>query len=144
VDGVSVVPVPGLDLGVDRQTHTCYITGWGRTCGSCSLPVALQETQIAVVSDDLCRERYPLAYNRTLHICLFDPVNQDVASCNGDSGGPLVCRLDASNQWELTGVTSWGTSGCPTTEPSVYARVSSYLSFICEETNNEAPGCNLL
>lgn len=77
---------------------------------------------------------------RTLHICLFDPVNQNVGSCNGDSGGPLVCRFDTA-EWDLTGVTSWGTSGCPTTSASVYARVSTFLGFICAETRNEAPGC---
>jgi len=141
INGASVASVPGLDPGVERLTHTCFITGWGRTCGNCALPLNMMQTQIPVVEDDLCRERYPAAYNRTLHICLFDPVNQNVGSCNGDSGGPLVCRLDAAAPWELTGVTSWGTSGCPTTEPSVYARVSTYVSFICEQTNNEAPGC---
>lgn len=64
IDGRSVAPVNNLDVGIDRTTHTCFITGWGRTCGSCALPQVLQETQIPVVDDDICRQQYPAAYNR--------------------------------------------------------------------------------
>ncbi|XP_050409420.1 chymotrypsin-like serine proteinase [Patella vulgata] len=55
------------------------------------------------------------------HICVHEP---NKSACNGDSGGPMVCN------GYLAGVTSWGASGCPGTYPSVYTRVSEYLSWI--------------
>lgn len=142
IDGSSVIAVPGI-LDTDpmaRLGQTCYITGWGRTCGSCPLPTNLQETIIPILDDVTCEGRYPVSFNAALHVCVWDSVNQDVGSCNGDSGGPLVCQTSATAAWDLVGVTSWGTSGCPTTEASVYTRVASYRQFVCDETAG-AVGC---
>ncbi|XP_055957957.1 chymotrypsin-like serine proteinase [Patella vulgata] len=50
--------------------------------------------------------------------------NANTGSSAGDSGGHMVCNS------VLAGVTSWGATGCPGTYPSVYTRVSEYLSWI--------------
>lgn len=51
-------------------------------------------------------------------------------SCNGDSGGPLVVR-QAQGHHVIVGVTSWGSAlECGLKKPSVYARVTSQLSWI--------------
>lgn len=134
--GSSIDAVPGLDPGVDRLSHTCFMTGWGRTCGDCPIPVALQEAQIPILDDATCKNRFPAAYNPTLQICIMDPAGVKGA-CNGDSGGPLVCRVDASSRWELVGVTSYVASGCLTTEPSVFARVSYFQSWLYTESNGD-------
>ena len=42
------------------------------------------------------------------------------ATCNGDSGGPLVCP-DANGVGKLTGIVSFGYTGC--TDAGVYAKV---------------------
>jgi len=131
----NIRAVDGFDIGVDRTRQTCFITGWGRTCGNCPLPMALQEVQIPVIDEDVCQTLWDVSYNPALHICLYDAVNQDIGSCNGDSGGPLVCWNN--NKWELCGITSWGYSGCNTAYPSVYARVSAFRSFVCETTAGE-------
>merc|ERR1712044_133361 len=90
------------------------ITGWGRTCGSCGLPSALQGV-----------DPMPM-------ICVY---NGSQGSCNGDSGGPL------SQGSTIYGVTSWGVSGCGTNYPSVYAKVGAVRSWICSTTSNGAQGC---
>jgi len=135
INGASIAAVPGgICNGENRESQTCYITGWGRTCGTCALPTVLQETSTPVISDALCTTEWGANnYNPALMICVFDEVNQNTGSCNGDSGGPLVCQ-GSSGTWDLVGATSWGGTGCPTTSPSVYARLSTYQAFICETT----------
>ncbi|KAK3579953.1 hypothetical protein CHS0354_033471 [Potamilus streckersoni] len=108
----------------------CIISGWGRTSSSQSLPNALQEVEINVLSNTDCQSRWNRVSGAIItnaHICLFDDAAPETASCNGDSGGPLVCN------GVLAGVTSWGISGCGTTGtkyPSVYARVTTFESWI--------------
>jgi len=67
----------------------------------------------------------------------MDKDTQARGACNGDSGGPLVCRTGSGNtpqDFTLAGITSWGRSGCATTSPSVYVRVSTFRSWINEQT----------
>jgi len=134
INGGSIIAVPGgIDDGENRESQTCYITGWGRTCGNCALPVVLQEANTPVITPELCRSEHGVSYQEANMICVFDQVNQDTGACNGDSGGPLVCQ-GSSGTWDLVGATSWGTTGCPTTNPSVYARLSAFRAWICDET----------
>merc|ERR1711893_391619 len=111
------------------------ISGWGRLCGGCPLPITLQYVDIPVLTDAECASRWGANYNSAVHVCVWDSVNQDIGSCNGDSGGPMV----ANNV--LHGITSWGASGCLTTYPSAYVRVSNFQQWACSNTNNEARGC---
>ena len=48
--------------------------------------------------------------------------------CQGDSGGPFVCQEGGS--WVLRGAVSWGHSRCRTDHYTVFARVSSFISWI--------------
>ena len=50
----------------------------------------------------------------------------------GDSGGPLDCfDFDA---YILVGLTSWGSSTCDVSYPSVYVQVSYYCDWIYANT----------
>merc|ERR1711893_171657 len=109
------------------------ITGWGRTCGSCGLPSALQGVDpMPIISDSECTSRWGSSFNSNLMICVY---NGSQGSCNGDSGGPLSVGST------IYGVTSWGVSGCGTNYPSVYAKVGAVRSWICSTTSNGAQGC---
>ena len=46
----------------------------------------------------------------------------------GDSGGPMTCYSE--NTPYLAGATSWGISTCSGDFPSVYARLTSFRSWI--------------
>ena len=54
-------------------------------------------------------------------ICAGGEPKQD--TCQGDGGGPLACLNEATKQWELVGITSWGI-GCGENIPAVYANVA--------------------
>jgi len=136
-NGNTIQAVPGGLTGVNDHTgRQCFISGWGRTCGACALPVALQHTQISAISNAQCTGQWGNNYNANVHQCVWESGSQDVGSCNGDSGGPLVCR-NGAGAFDLVGVTSWGATGCPTSSPSVYTRLFTFTAWICTNTNNQ-------
>ena len=53
---------------------------------------------------------------------------QGKGECEGDSGGPLSCY--EGNQWIVRGVVSWGKDGCLPKYYAVFARVSSFITWI--------------
>merc|ERR1712159_699986 len=67
-------------------------------------------------------------------------------ACTGDSGGPLTLRTDNRNEekrWNLlVGIVSWA-DGCGEKDvPTVYTRVSSYLTWIEEFSGVRPEGEN--
>jgi len=112
----------------------CYITGWGRISGGGILPENLQEAVIDILTTAECQAMWSAAQVRDSQVCIYDRATQARGACNGDSGGPLVCRAGPDAPWELVGATSWGRTGCATTSPSVYTRVSSFRAWIDEQT----------
>jgi secreted trypsin-like serine protease len=108
----------------------CYITGWGRLTGGGILPENLQQALIDILTTAECQGMWSAAQVRDSQVCIYDRATQARGACNGDSGGPLVCRSGPDAPWELVGATSWGRTGCATTSPSVYTRVSSFKDWI--------------
>ena len=121
----NIQSVPISSREVDFPYSDCMISGWGRTCGSCSLPFVLMKTPMNVLTQADCSQRWNPYPIDDYHICILSD-NLDAGSCNGDSGGPLVCE----SPFELCGITSWGASGCGTTTPSVYSRPSVNCGWI--------------
>jgi len=110
--------------------NDCWITGWGLTQGSQDENV-LQELNIEVRTNRDCENIWGQGMIRNSQVCLG---HGQTGACNGDSGGPLHCKVNG--RWVLAGATSWGRSGCQTAGyPSVYTRVSSYLSWIAANAN---------
>ncbi|XP_024140745.1 serine protease 27 [Oryzias melastigma] len=113
----------------------CYVTGWGNTKEDVSLSGlgTLQEVEVPIISQSSCQEMY-----------LSDPTEQvDILSdmicagyqgggkdsCQGDSGGPLVCPM-VNGTWVQAGVVSFGIGCAQQNKPGVYARLTTFSSFI--------------
>lgn len=58
-------------------------------------------------------------------LCVF------VSAFQGDSGGPLVCQM-VNGTWVQAGVVSFGEGCAHPNRPGVYARLTSYSSFITD------------
>jgi secreted trypsin-like serine protease len=116
------------------------VSGWGSTRTDYpSYPAELKKADVIVASDptsDLCGD-YGVRYERISMLCAGDIPNYQTDTCWGDSGGPLAVFEDS--RYILAGVTSWG-DGCAFDNfPGVYARVTTYLSWIDNYVDFPAP-----
>ncbi|UJR36463.1 hypothetical protein I4U23_029187 [Adineta vaga] len=100
------------------------IAGWGTTTYEGTSPDSLRQASIVVM--DVCKHVYSY-YNTNKQLCAGN-YQYTKDSCQGDSGGPLMAEIDG--QWVVSGVVSFGDECAKVNKPGVYARVSSYLSWI--------------
>uniref|UniRef100_A0A670KBB6 Peptidase S1 domain-containing protein n=1 Tax=Podarcis muralis TaxID=64176 RepID=A0A670KBB6_PODMU len=95
----------------------------------------LQKLEVPIISTNTCNALY---HQDSGELKLTKDIKNDMIcagfaaghrdACQGDSGGPLACRMGDS--WLLAGVVSWGEGCAQKNRPGVYARVTSYQSWI--------------
>jgi secreted trypsin-like serine protease len=129
--GVVNVPDPTIEPTL-LKTKIGTISGWGKsTTAASALSDPLQYGTVKIASDQLCTNAYGNGILRNDMVCA-NALPQDV--CSGDSGGPLVMKTGQanSNVSYVEGIVSWTypPGGCPSTKPSVYARVSAFYKWI--------------
>ncbi|XP_076107524.1 chymotrypsin-like serine proteinase [Mytilus galloprovincialis] len=122
---MAAIAVPSTQ---DFTGSRCFLSGWGRLSGSGSSPNVLQDVEMTVISNSECTTRWASVNGATInsgHICIHETGK---SACSGDSGGPMTCY--SGNTPYLAGATSWGISTCSGSFPSVYARLTSFRSWI--------------
>ncbi|XP_063229584.1 brachyurin-like [Bacillus rossius redtenbacheri] len=108
------------------------VSGWGRPSDAVQTvsPVLRYVTQ-PVMTNLQCNIRY-LGVIVQSHVCLSGAGGR--GTCQGDSGGPLVVA-DTDGARTQVGIVSFGLAlGCEIGWPGVYARVTSYLTWISSTT----------
>ena len=112
---------------------TCSgVAGWGvREKGSRSS--RLQAVAIPILDSEECRSVYSGKYliDRSKHVCGGYLKSGLRDSCTGDSGGPLIV-IAGPTKFLQVGVVSFGYYCGQPKAPGVYARVSSYPTWILE------------
>ncbi|CAH3105561.1 unnamed protein product, partial [Porites lobata] len=108
----------------------CWISGWGTQrfsfWGNAKPPSHLQQANVPVVDYNTCAQKAGSKVHDQSMVCVG---GAGKVACHGDSGGPLVC--EENGRWVLRGVASWtGDRKCKTDNYSMYARVSSYMTWI--------------
>ncbi|CAL1537726.1 unnamed protein product, partial [Lymnaea stagnalis] len=119
---VDVAVLPTEEIA--GQGESCTVSGWGRTSGLGISAHVLSQVNIISIPNEECAMRYNGVTGARVyssHICVYEPPK---SACSGDSGGPVVCN------GYLTGVSSWGSSACDGSYPSVYVKTSSFLDWI--------------
>ncbi|XP_059387713.1 serine protease 27-like isoform X2 [Carassius carassius] len=95
------LPYANVEFSSDMR---CMITGWGNI-----------------------RDGENIDIRRDMMCAGFQEGGKD--SCQGDSGGPLVCQI-SDGSWVQAGIVSFGLGCAKPNRPGVYAKVSSFTSFI--------------
>ncbi|XP_018356665.1 PREDICTED: trypsin 5G1-like [Trachymyrmex septentrionalis] len=114
-----VQPINLVTSDKELEGKPCTLSGWGITSVDGKKPNNLQEIELIVYPQEDCKTAQPKV--RDSHICTL--TKEGEGACYGDSGGPLV-----ANGVQI-GIVSFGTP-CALGAPDVYARVSSYISWI--------------
>ncbi len=114
----------------ENDPFMMWTSGWGTTSeGSFTLPNILQKVEIPLVSTATCNAAN--IYNGSITdrmLCAGLPMGGK-DSCQGDSGGPLFTR-QASGDFTLVGVVSWG-EGCARPDKyGVYSKVNVMVDWI--------------
>lgn len=138
---------PGSPLGLldspsePAAGQAARVSGWGTrfTDGAgdpiSDRPDALQVADVTVAADpgQACGS-YGASFDPATMLCAGVP-GGGTDACSGDSGGALT--IQRSGATVVAGVVSWG-NGCARAQfPGVYARVSTYASWIRDQISQE-------
>jgi secreted trypsin-like serine protease len=130
----TATPMPMISVG-QAGTLTAGdpldVAGWGnRDANGADFPPNLYAVSVPLVANADCTTAYGSTFDAVKMLCagVIPPGAGGVDSCQGDSGGPLT--RDFTGTRTLVGIVSFG-FGCGLADyPGVYARVSTYTSFI--------------
>lgn len=125
---VDFDPIPlNFNDNVPRNDQDLKVIGFGRLESGGSSPRELQEVVVPYVDNDTCNqdESYGGDITEQMLCAGFREGGKD--SCQGDSGGPIFTYDGGIAQ---VGVVSWGRGCARPNKPGVYARVSSFESWI--------------
>lgn len=121
---------------------TPFIAGWGKTTESGKSADVLQQVQLPVLKNSVCKNRYDKV-GKLLSERQFDDyvlcagvLKGGMDSCQGDSGGPLMIptgRLAEPTVYYQIGIVSYGIGCARVDVPGVYTRVSSFVEWIEEK-----------
>ncbi len=112
------------------EGDTLTVAGLGRTSEGGSSPAVLQEVDVPLVSDAVCRQsggNYANVGN--VSFCAGIPAG-GIDSCQGDSGGPLV--INRAGQITQLGIVSWGIGCARPGKYGVYSDIAALQRFVDE------------
>ncbi|XP_063597281.1 trypsin epsilon-like [Penaeus indicus] len=107
------------------------VTGWGKDNSSGNVQERLHEVTVKVFSTKKCRKKSEYQ-KKEVHKDIVCAASNNKDACQGDSGGPLVVL--ESDSYTQIGVVSWGIGCAEADYPGIYTRVSSYMRWIKDNT----------
>lgn len=135
------IPIDEPLRSKDYVGYTPFVAGWGRTSEGGSSAPLLQELQINVLGNDVCKDRYKKV-GKLISEKQFDDavlcagvLTGGKDSCQGDSGGPLMAPSvygQVSHYFQI-GVVSYGIGCARQNVPGVYTRVQTFVDWIQEK-----------
>jgi len=134
VKAIGLVTEADASAGVTNTGVVTRVTGWGTLSSGGSSPNTLQTVDVNVVSNSSAQSSYP---NETITADQLAAAAPGKDSCQGDSGGPLTAMKGTTRV--LAGVVSWGYGCADSRYPGMYARVSSFESWITSKISGTTP-----
>ncbi|XP_047493192.1 trypsin-1-like [Penaeus chinensis] len=114
------------EAGQTYDSVTATVSGWGTVAEDGADSPVLLEVSVPTLSNAECNVF--LGGEVTANMLCAGVPEGGRDSCQGDSGGPLV--TEEGGEVKQIGVVSWGFGCGQPNSPGVYARVTSYLSWI--------------
>jgi secreted trypsin-like serine protease len=130
VKGIGLVTAADATEGYTNTGVVTRVTGWGTLSSGGSSPDTLQTVDVNIISNASAQSSYP---NETITADQLAAAAPGKDSCQGDSGGPLTVLKGSTRV--LAGVVSWGYGCADARYPGMYARVSSFESWITSKIN---------
>lgn len=143
IDRVRPICLP-IDEPVRSRNFVGFqplVAGWGRTQEGGSASNVLQELQLPVLDNAVCKDRYrkqgklisEKQFNEAILCAGVLTGGQD--SCQGDSGGPLMSPsiVNGRSIYYQIGIVSYGIGCARTDVPGVYSRVQTFVDWIQEK-----------
>jgi secreted trypsin-like serine protease len=134
VKAIPMVTAADASAGVGGVGAVSRVTGWGTLSSGGSSPDTLQTVDVNILSNSSAQTSYP---SETITADQLAAAAPGKDSCQGDSGGPLSVLKGTTRV--LAGVVSWGYGCADSRYPGMYARVSSFESWITPKINGVIP-----
>merc|ERR1719412_1871450 len=126
----SAISPACLPAGASQYAgEVATVTGWGTLSSGGNQPTVLQEVDVTITTNAVCKNAYGSNSITDVMLCAADSGRD---SCQGDSGGPLV--VEENGRQALVGVVSWGYGCAMAGYPGVYARVTERMDWIKDNT----------
>jgi secreted trypsin-like serine protease len=124
---IGLVTAAEATAGATNPGVVSRVTGWGTLSSGGATPDILQTVDVPLISNADASTDYGTTISADqLAAGLRGVGGKD--SCQGDSGGPLSVSVGGVRK--LAGVVSWGEGCALPDKPGMYARVSSFQSWI--------------
>ncbi|XP_053558814.1 serine protease 57 [Bombina bombina] len=120
---VRTVRLPRAGSDVAPGTN-CSVAGWGFLSDSGTMPAALMETDVDMISRMTCNTSWTGQIYESM-LCAATPGARSKGFCSGDSGGPLICGRNVEGVVSFSGIFC----GNPL-YPDVYTRVSYFTEWV--------------
>ncbi|XP_069360307.1 brachyurin-like [Maniola hyperantus] len=127
---IQAVPLPATsDAKQNYAGLTAVATGYGKMRDAQNgfpSTTSLHHINLKITTNAACQRSFDIPLHAS-HLCTDG--GGRVGTCDGDSGGPLTVMW--KNKRTLVGIVSFGLAdGCQAGYPSVYTRVTSFLTWI--------------
>lgn len=122
----------------DYSGRKATVAGWGRVGVNDNPSYLLKKADVQIMTLSECNRTSIGPHLADTMMCAYA---QNTDACQGDSGGPLVYARNG-RKMEQIGVVSWGIGCASDGVPGVYTKVTDYLDWIHDNTQ-DATYCSI-